>query len=596
MGAEDGPAAEYGRRLAARGEVARRLERLDRTLGHARLGLFAAVLVVAGLAVGPGWLGPAWVAVPALLFLGLAVYHERVAQRLRRAERAVRFYREGVARLEGRWAGAGTTGERFLDPYHPYAADLDLFGRGSLFELLCRAQTSPGEACLAAWLVAPAAPAVVVSRQTAVTDLRPRLDLREDLAGLGEAVREGVDLAGLGEWGAAPRVLPGGSLRLVAALLAGAALAALAGWWLGLGPWSFAALVLAGQVFEGSLRGRADRALRSVERRGRELALLAHLLARLECEAFTAPRLRELAAALQTDGRPPAAQVARLQRLIELLDARRNQLFMPLAAVLLWSTQFAFAIEAWRARSGPALGAWIAALAELEALTSLAAYAYEHPADPFPELSGEGPCFAAEGIGHPLLREATSVRNDVALGPARRLLIVSGSNMSGKSTFLRTVGTNAVLALAGAPVRARRLRLGPLAVGASIRIQDSLQEGASRFYAEIKRLRQIVDLAGTRPPALFLLDEIMHGTNSHDRRVGAEAVARALIGRGGIGLITTHDLALAQLADDPSLHAANVHFEDHLEDGKIAFDYRLRPGVVEKSNALALMRAVGLEV
>ena len=189
-----------------------------------------------------------------------------------------------------------------------------------------------------------------------------------------------------------------------------------------------------------------------------------------------------------------------------------------------------------------------------------------------------------------------SVRADLLLADEPRVLIVSGSNMSGKSTLLRTLGVNTVLALSGAPVRARALRLTPLQVGASIRIQDSLQAGASRFYAEITRLRQIVDLTAGALPVLFLLDEILHGTNSHDRRIGAEGLVRGLINRGAIGLVTTHDLALARIADELSPRAANVHFEDHLEEGRMIFDYLLRPGVVQKSNALELMRSVGLEV
>ena len=186
-----------------------------------------------------------------------------------------------------------------------------------------------------------------------------------------------------------------------------------------------------------------------------------------------------------------------------------------------------------------------------------------------------------------------SVRNDVRLDSEVRLLLVSGSNMSGKSTLLRTVGTNVVLALAGAPVRATRLELSPLSVGATLRIQDSLQEGASRFYAEITRLRQVVDLTAGPLPVLFLLDEILAGTNSHDRRIGAEGVVRGLVERGAVGLVTTHDLALAEMTVTGEV---NVHFEDHLEDGLLRFDYKMRPGVVKKSNALELMRAIGLKV
>jgi DNA mismatch repair ATPase MutS len=204
--------------------------------------------------------------------------------------------------------------------------------------------------------------------------------------------------------------------------------------------------------------------------------------------------------------------------------------------------------------------------------------------------------FEAENLGHPLIPEATCVRNDVCLGSARQVLVVSGSNMSGKSTLLRTVGVNAVLALAGAPVRARHLRLTPVAVGATLRFQDSLQAGRSRFFAEITRVRQLVDLSRGEVRLLFLLDEVFHGTNSHDRRVGAEAVVRGLIDRGAIGLVTTHDLALTAIVERLAPHAENVHFEDQFENGSMHFDYKMRPGVVRHSNALALMRAVGLDV
>jgi DNA mismatch repair ATPase MutS len=236
----------------------------------------------------------------------------------------------------------------------------------------------------------------------------------------------------------------------------------------------------------------------------------------------------------------------------------------------------------------------------MEALCSLASHAFEHPGDPFPEFSSEGALLEAEAIGHPLIEEGRVVRNHVRIGgdaPAGpRVLVVSGSNMSGKSTLLRTLGVNAVLAQAGAPVRAGRLRISPLAVGASIRITDSLQGGVSRFYAEILRLRQILDATAHPLPVLFLIDEFLHGTNSHDRRIGAEALVRGMVERGAIGLITTHDLALADIAGALGERAANVHFEDHVEDGRILFDYVMRPGVVRKSNAIELMRSVGLEI
>ena len=268
--------------------------------------------------------------------------------------------------------------------------------------------------------------------------------------------------------------------------------------------------------------------------------------------------------------------------------------------IKLWTAHLAFAVEAWRRHSGPVVRRWLTATGEMEALCSLASHAFEHPDDPFPEFTSEEALLEAEAIGHPLIEESRVVRNDVRIGGASpagpRVLVVSGSNMSGKSTLLRTLGVNAVLALAGAPVRARRLRISPLAVGASIRVTDSLQGGVSRFYAEILRLRQILDETARPLPVLFLIDEFLHGTNSHDRRIGAEALVRGLVERGAIGLVTTHDLALADIAVTLGDRAANVHFEDRIVDGGIVFDYVMRPGVVRKSNAIELMRSVGLEI
>jgi DNA mismatch repair ATPase MutS len=333
---------------------------------------------------------------------------------------------------------------------------------------------------------------------------------------------------------------------------------------------------------------------RAVAGHGPDLDLLAAVLERFEQEPLgTWPFARPGAPAAPADARPSRA-VRRLRFWVDLFDSRRNQFFAPVALLTLWGAHCALAIEVWRARHGAAVGAWLAAVGELEALSSLAGFAWEHPADVYPEIVEGEPCVEAEGLGHPLLAEDRCVRNDVTLGGATRVLIVSGSNMSGKSTLLRAVGTNAVLALAGAPVRARRLRLSRLSIGATLRIRDSLQEGTSRFYAELIRLRDLVRIADGPIPLLFLLDEILHGTNSHDRRLGAAAIVRGLVERGAIGLVTTHDLALAAVANDPDVRAANVHFEDRLEDGQMVFDYRIRPGVVRTSNALALMRALGL--
>ena len=260
---------------------------------------------------------------------------------------------------------------------------------------------------------------------------------------------------------------------------------------------------------------------------------------------------------------------------------------------LMYTIQSALAAERWRRRHGSMVASWLDVVGTLEALESIAAYSFERPEDPFPEFI-EGPAaFAATGLGHPLISPRSRVCNDVDLDETR-VLLVSGSNMSGKSTLLRSVGINVALAMAGAPVCASRLRLTPLLVGASIRVNDSLYEGSSRFYAEITRLRQLFEPAPL--PILFLLDELLQGTNSTDRRIGAQGVLRALVERGAIGLISTHDLAISEDLTLAPGALRNVHFEDHLIDGKLSFDFRLRDGVVTKSNGIELMRAIGLDV
>ena len=274
----------------------------------------------------------------------------------------------------------------------------------------------------------------------------------------------------------------------------------------------------------------------------------------------------------------------------------RNAFFAVIAPILLWRTNLAIRVVAWRERHGSDVARWIDSSADLEALLSLAAWAFERPADAYPSILEGASRLEATALGHPLIPSDRRVDNDISIGSPEQLLIVSGSNMSGKSTMLRAIGVNSVLALAGAPVCAAAMSLTPVRIGASIRINDSLAAGQSRFYAEILRLRQIVDMAGAGAGVLFLLDEVLHGTNSHDRLIGADAVIRTLVSRGAIGLVSTHDLALARMAEDLDGLAKNVHFEDHMEGDLMVFDYRMRDGVVAKSNALALMRAVGLDI
>ncbi len=556
-----------------------------------------AAVAIAAVSIGGSWISPWWLLLPVVVFLVLGVMHSRVERSLDAASRAVSYYERALARVENHWVGTGQQGERFRDPQHLYADDLDVLGKGSLFELLSTCRTGAGERFLASWLLAPGELADVVGRQAAVEELRAHIDLREELATMGEEIRAAADDRALKQWGELPaiRFFPGA--RIIAPLLAVAAAVTLGLYMTRSSLVPFLAVILAEMAFSLFLRESVRNVTVSVETPARELELLALLLKRLERETFTAPTLVRLRGSLEAAGKPASRHIERLTGLVNQFDSARNQFFAAVAAPLLWKPQFAAAIEAWREKCGPHIGEWTAAVGEFEALCSLACFAFERPSAVFPELNaGADRHFEAVALAHPLIPEGEAIGNDICLDDHRRLWIVSGSNMSGKSTLLRAIGLNAVLAWAGAPVTANRLRVSRFAIGASLRTIDSLADHRSRFYAEISRLREIVDLARAGEPTLFLLDELLSGTNSHDRRIGAEALIRGLVQRGAIGLVTTHDLALAEIVPSFNGLAANVHFEDHLEGGEIRFDYHLREGIVTRSNALALMRAVGLEV
>ncbi len=563
-----------------------------------RLLLAAVVLVMAGLAWGEHWFSPLWMLVPAAGFIGAVAYHAALRPRQACAGRAAQFYRHGLARLEDRWAGIGNRGERFGDVHHVYSADLDLFGEGSLFELLCAARTRMGEGTLAQWLLAPAAAEEIRQRQICVLDLRDRLDLRERIGILGGERESALHPGRLLAWAEAPATLIGGRVRVAAYLLPAFLVASLIAADLS-GIWSPVAVVLLIEALVlYRLKKRVQQVLFPAERAFDfdGLKTFAGLLLEIENGKFDSPPMRSLADAMTSSGVRASVRVSQLATLVMLSEQRKNLMVGWVQLPLLYLVHVALAAERWRRAYGRRIRGWAETVGRFEALSSLARYSFEHPDDPFPRLVDGRACLRAEAIGHPLIAPSQCVRNTVNLSDRTRVWLVSGSNMSGKSTLLRGLGLNVVLAMTGAPVRARVFELAPLQVGASIRINDSLREGSSRFYAEITRLRQLKDLSGLDPPLLFLIDEMLQGTNSKDRCIGAEGILGALVEAGAIGLATTHDLALTEIGGLGAEVMRNMHFEDHLENGQMRFDYRLREGVVTKSNGLELMRAIGLRV
>jgi hypothetical protein len=591
------PRTEYGTRIERRSHEMARADRVHAMLSYVRLALAGIAAVLAWQAFVSHQVSAFWPLLPAVAFGIVMIIHVRVLERLERAGRARQLYERGMARLEANWAGTGPDGARFLDG-NPLGRDLDLFGPASLFQLLDTARTQAGEDTLASWLRGGAEIGEIRARQAAVAELAGKIEFREDLAVLATESYVGRTDT-LMEWAASLAV----GLTRVHALVFGACAIVSASvvilvWTEKSPPTALLIWILVQSGIVAVWRRRILAALTHIDSAAHDLALMAALLERIEREPFESARLQEIRASLSGDGIPPSRRIARLERLVTILDhATLNLLIRPIGALLVVRSQMAVAIDRWRAVHGPRVAAWLRAIGEIEALAALATFAYEHPSDPFPTFVEEGAIFDADALGHPLISERLAVRNDLRLGgPAPRALIVSGSNMSGKSTLLRAVGVNIVLALAGAPVRAASVRMSRLAVGATLRVDDSLQAGQSRFYAEILRIRSIVELGRGPHPLLFMLDEVFGGTNSYDRRVGAEAIVRVLVDGGAIGLVTTHDLALTALADESNGRLANVHFEDRIENGSMVFDYRMRPGVVERSNALELMRSIGLDV
>jgi hypothetical protein len=588
------PTQQYSQRLSERKARLARFDALNGRIESIRLGLGGLFLITAWLCFGPFKWGLAWLCVPVLAFAALLVGHHRIRNQRIRAQRAVQFYQAGLDRINDQWSGKGTAGARFDVPHHIYADDLDLFGTDSLYELLCAARTQMGENSLAQWLLAPAGIQTIRARHACIADLRERLDLRESMATDGESAAITLQPESLNAWARAPNRLDRAWVRGAAPLSAGLAVGAIAVW----AAWGFLfpllAVILIEAALSYALRKPIHEAITAVESAFEDLKGLAVLLNRIETEHFEAAPLRDLQSKLSSHTLGASAAISKLATIVNFVEARRNPILAPLLLLFMYPLQTALAAERWRAAHGAVIHSWLDTLGEFEALLSLAQYSFEQPADPFPEFLEGTPAFNATALGHPLIAAAVRVCNDVDISGQTRVLLVSGSNMSGKSTLLRTVGINTVLAMAGAPVRAKSLQLTPLQIGASIRINDSLHEGSSRFYAEITRLRRLFEPGAL--PLLFLLDELLQGTNSADRRVGAQGLIRALLHKGAIGLISTHDLSFTEVDGLEPGAIENVHFQDELVEGRLEFDFKLQPGIVTKSNGIELMRSIGLDV
>ncbi|HEY5957755.1 MAG TPA: DNA mismatch repair protein MutS [Polyangiaceae bacterium] len=609
--AESAPQASpefYRLRASAHRAERERLERRSRWLSNFRGVSFATCILSWGWALfgSAGSTGVNLGGVALVAFLGLVVYHARVIAAEGLSNRRLLTNEDAAARVtEQAWHQLPIVGERFREPNHPYADDLDLFGTGSLFQRLCVAQTQLGQSSLARLLLHPTEPTLIRERQTLVRGLAPLLDFRQEFEVLaratlspGQSAAVAEDLEPLFAWGEAKPTKPV-SLWLVGAarvmpvvttLVIGLGYLSVIPRWLGLLPlFVHLLLLLRARTMNEQLKHMLAKSERTV------LAMEA-LFRLLESEPRTSQVRTWLDARLKATASLPSVACQSLRRIAGWFELRHSGMVYPFIDLyLIWDLQCAIAFDAWRTEHGKKLRNWFALVGEMEALNSLAGFHFDEPASCFAEVVTEA-VFEAEQLGHPLIDPRTRVSNDVSAIHSGHAMLVTGSNMSGKSTFLRAMGLGAVMGLAGGPVCAKRLRLSPVTIATSMRIADSLAGGVSHFYAELAKLRAVLLATNGERPVLFLLDEILHGTNSRERRIGARWMLGQLLRVGAIGAVSTHDLALCELRGELAERLALVHFRENVEGNAMSFDYLVRPGPVTAGNALRLMRSLGLDV
>ncbi len=593
------PRAAYQNRLDEVSRQATKLSRRDLRFVRIRTAVFIAAMLLGILCIGESqrvaW---QWMLIPVALFLGLLPFHQRIARRLGTAQSICRFHESRLSRLDRKFGEDIADGSEFADELHPWTQDLDVFGRGSLFQMLNECRTQPGRRQLAGWMTTVCDGAMIQVRQARAQGLKNELKLREELACVPDSAKWQTAEGMLRRWVLEPaRPIPL-VVILWSSLLGIAALPVMIMVAVDALPLRVLLLMVVLQTPAVILTRRQIRQTAAqMDSVDSALRQFGQVIAVFERHPVDEPAVRDLQNHFHSESETASLAIHRLSRLTEWQNnAMRNQFFAPIAWAGGLFVLLTHLLECWRRKHGRDVSDWLETVACLEATVSVAGYSFDHPQDCLPEISDDEAVLIAEQLGHPLLKEDACVRNSLQLTTATPLMLISGSNMSGKSTFLRSIGSSVVLTLCGSVVRASRFRTYPFQIATAMRVSDSLQEGRSLFFSVVRRLKTVVDLTDAPRVVLFLLDEILHGTNSNDRRRGAEAVIRSLVTRGALGLVTTHDLALTEIAATLPDQAVNKHFEYTITDGAMTFDYTLHDGVVQRSNAIALMRMLGLDV
>jgi hypothetical protein len=534
------------------------------------------------------------------VFIGLIKQHNRVVYQRNHYRFLQKINEAEIERQENQLKGFAE-GKQYLTPGHFYASDLDIFGKHSIFQLLNRTTTQLGEKTLAQWLLAPARTKEIQQRQAAIEELKSNIEWRQDFEARGKhGQEEGVAIAQLFDWGTQPaKILPKKWLITMTYIMPVVSLAAFAAMLLGFTTYHilFVPIFINGFLLGGSFKDIQD-IHNKTSKSSATLKSYTQLLKSIEEANFNSEKLQKIKGLTASAEGTASQKISKLASILASLDQRQNLLFIFFANFLfLWDVIWTARLEKWRQTTRREIVGWLKAINQMEALNSLAGYAYANPAHRAPTISDKDYLIDAVNLGHPLINAQERITNTMKLEGLGNSMVITGSNMSGKTTFERTVGVNIVLALAGAPVCADSFAVSPMQVFTSMRTQDSLEENISSFYAELKRLKQLIDHLETNPrlPVIYLLDEILKGTNSQDRHLGAKALVFQLHGHKATGLVSTHDLELGILEEQTNF-IQNYSFNSQITGDQILFDYKLTPGICRSFNASKLMQNMGIEI
>jgi len=592
------PHEVYQSREAEFSASADALRKLSDRLSVARLVAFAGGLVLFAVLLSFSFIAAVSALTVALITLAwLVIKYETTEKSRKRYLRLAEINRMELLCLEGEFSGY-KTGEEYSERDHPYSYDLDIFGKASLFQYICRTTSGPASDRLAEYLKQAATQEEIFLRQEAVAELQPLTDWRQELMTLGYLTAgAGSDPAPLMQWLESDDLFRKTTReKIVTGCLSLLALAAVIAVIAGLPVGILTPVFIVNFVFYFTRYRKISKLQGQVSRSSDLLKAYSEIIKMIESRDFTSPLLQTVQSTFRGDI-PASDHIRQLSKLVGRLDWRLNMLMSaPLNLLFFTDIHFCLALERWKRKHASRIPGWFASMAEFEVLASLANMAFNNPAWVYPQVTEDYFVFRAEDMGHPLIPAGRRICSDFAARGAGKAIIVTGSNMSGKSTFLRTCGVNAVLAFAGAPVCASAFTLSHVRLHSSMRISDSLEENISSFYAELRRLREIISGAESEPKVFLLLDEILRGTNSDDRYTGSVALIKQLTGYGAVAMVATHDLRLAGMEQELPDAIENYHFDVKVNGDELFFDYRLTAGICSSFNASLLMKKMGIKV